>query len=166
MSELEKKRGVFIVELEGEGISSRAFVRKGKIIAESKTTSTGIELKFLNETGKQITDLCAWLEGRKLAVNESLIIPFGKKTETHEVLVMKDLFYEKVPVRVPAEEYNMTIGYIFGSESFIVGHKGKIVLHPRLYLETEEEEIQVSLALLKDIKVKVAMPQNQLSASI
>lgn len=154
-----------MVELEGEGISSRAFVRKGRIIAVSKTTSAGIELTFLNETGKQITDLCVWL-GRKLAVKECLIIPFGKKTETHEVLVMKDLFYEKVPVRVPAEEYNMTIGYIFGSESFIVGHKGKIVLHPRLYLETEDEEIQVSLALLKDIKVKVEMPRNQRPASI
>ena len=38
---IAKKRGVWIVELEGEGISSRAFLRKGAIGSSSVHTSVG-----------------------------------------------------------------------------------------------------------------------------
>jgi len=34
-------RGVWIVELEGEGISSRAFIRKGAIVNVNKSNTTG-----------------------------------------------------------------------------------------------------------------------------
>lgn len=43
-----RERGVWIVELEGEGISSRAFIRKGAIANTSCNNSVGTEFKFFD----------------------------------------------------------------------------------------------------------------------
>jgi hypothetical protein len=160
IEKIEKKRGVYIVELEGEGITSRAFIRKGAIVNSFRITSAGTEIKFEDEKGSAIYDLTVWLANKKYDVNEKFIIPFSEKGETHELLVMKDNFYERFRIYVPAEQYVMRIGYIFGSESFIAGNKAKVILYPRLCLETREK-LQVSISLLEDIKIKVDMVNNQ-----
>jgi hypothetical protein len=43
--------GLFIVDLEGEGLSSRAIIRKGTIIVKNKVISAGHELTFYDENG-------------------------------------------------------------------------------------------------------------------
>ena len=60
---------------------------------------------------------------------------------------------------VPMEDYRLEVGYIYGSESFIVGNKAKIILHPRLYLQANS--MKVDLGLVKDVKITVDMENNQ-----
>jgi hypothetical protein len=38
---IDKKRGIWIIDLEGQGISSRAFIRKGAIVSVISTNTTG-----------------------------------------------------------------------------------------------------------------------------
>ena len=42
------------MELEGEGISSRAFIQKGLISGLARLNTAGLEVKFYGENGKQI----------------------------------------------------------------------------------------------------------------
>ena len=51
---IPQKAGVWIVELEGEGISSRAFIQKGSISGLATLNTAGLEVKFYGENGKQI----------------------------------------------------------------------------------------------------------------
>ena len=73
---------------------------------------------------------------------------------------MKDGYCEKINVEVPSEEYSFKVGYIYGDESFIVGNKTKVILHPRLYLQADEE-MKINLKLLKEVKISVELLNNQ-----
>lgn len=52
--ELQDQLGMFIVEIEGEGVTSRAIIRKGTIILKNKVTPTGHQLTFFDQNGQQI----------------------------------------------------------------------------------------------------------------
>jgi hypothetical protein len=54
------------VELEGEGISSRAIIRRGKIIVQNKSTAVGHELTFFDGEGQPIPELILWRDGKKV----------------------------------------------------------------------------------------------------
>lgn len=66
--QLQKKLGEFIIEVEGDGILSRAIVRKGKIVVENAVTSTGHELTFYDEEGSQLSELFIWRNSKKIEV--------------------------------------------------------------------------------------------------
>ena len=65
-----------------------------------------------------------------------------------------------ISVSVPNESYSFNVGYIYGSESFIVGNKTKIMLHPRLTLGSNSN-VKMNLELLEDVKITVDMLNNQ-----
>jgi hypothetical protein len=83
-------RGVWIVELEGEGISSRAFIRKGAVALTSGHTSAGTELKFFDETGISIKDYAIWMEGKKHIVDSTFTIPYGENDKSLNLVLVKD----------------------------------------------------------------------------
>lgn len=93
-------RGVWIVEFEGEGISSRAFIRKGGIANFNSNNSAGTELKFYDESGVQIQDYQIWMEGKKHQVKNSFTIPYGEAGKNLNLIVTKDGYAESFPVYV------------------------------------------------------------------
>lgn len=54
--------------MEGEGISSRALIRRGKIILQNKPTPIGHELTFFDGEGQPIPHLTIWRDGKKIQV--------------------------------------------------------------------------------------------------
>ena len=101
-----------------------------------------------------------WFGEQKKWVKDSYLIPFEpKSSKSHEMCVVKEGYCESIEVDVPVEDYRLEVGYIYGSESFIVGNKAKIILHPRLYLQANS--MKVDLGLVKDVKITVDMENNQ-----
>ena len=49
----------------GDGISSRAVIRKGALVCLWKTTLAGKELQFFDDEGKRINELDLWIRGKK-----------------------------------------------------------------------------------------------------
>ena len=105
-------------------------------------------------------ELELWFGDKKHAVKDSYTIPFGERHENHRICVVKDGYCEMISVSVPQESYNFRVGYIYGSESFIVGNKTKIILHPRLTLGSNNN-VKMNLELLEDVKITVDMVNNQ-----
>jgi len=46
IKEIKKERGVYVVDLDGYGISSRAFIKKGSIFCFKNITVAGVEVRF------------------------------------------------------------------------------------------------------------------------
>lgn len=67
------------------------------------------------------------------------------------IIAVKDSYAELIDVAIPAESYSWNIGYIYGYESFIVGNKAKIAIHPRLKLQDE----CIGLKILTKSKITV-----------
>lgn len=78
---------MFIVELEGDGITSRAVIRKGTVVTRSKVTPIGHELTFYDENGQRIEKLDIWRDSKKIAVEGSYSIPFGQHHGRESIVV-------------------------------------------------------------------------------
>jgi hypothetical protein len=71
---IEKKMGVFIVDLQGETITSRAVIRKGVILCLEELTEAGQKFSFYNEEGKSLTSaqgLKVWIKDRSVDLKET-----------------------------------------------------------------------------------------------
>lgn len=152
-------RGVWVVELEGEGISSRAFIRKGAIVNTKRLNSAGTELKFYDETGSCVSGYSIWMDGKKHDVDSAFVIPYGETEKNVSLTWMKDGFAERFVVTVPRESYYLDISYIYNNESFIVGSKAKILLHPHLRMPFDAE-VDVSFKLLEKTRIVVTLTNN------
>ncbi len=60
-------------------------------------------------------------------------------------------------MHVPRVQYNLHIDFLYHSESFLVGKKARIILHPRLKMEEEP----ISLKLLQNSEITVTLINNQ-----
>lgn len=52
---IPKAMGVYIVDLQGETVTSRAVIRKGTIICVGKLTEAGQEFSFFDQEGRPLT---------------------------------------------------------------------------------------------------------------
>lgn len=77
IKEIKKERGIYVVDLDGSGISSRAVIRKGAIFCLSRVTVAGVLLKFYDESGRKEKNLRLWLRDQYINVKDSYLIPFG-----------------------------------------------------------------------------------------
>ena len=64
--------------MEGDGVSSRAVVRKGCVFCFKRMTLAGVELKFYNEEGQKLENVDLWIKGKKVQVKNSYIVPFSE----------------------------------------------------------------------------------------
>lgn len=88
--ELKGKRGAWIMEFIGGGRSSRALVRAGQYQVLPQTGPAGDLLLVLDEKGEPAKDAVAWVDGRKLTVDEKLgriVVPFTNQPGMKEVVL-------------------------------------------------------------------------------
>ena len=163
LKQIKKQRGIYVVDFDGEGLSSRAVIKKGAIFCLKRFTLAGLELKFYDESGKRIEELDLWLFEQKVHIKKSYTIPFGENEQQTTAIAVLGDYAEIVRLKVPAERYNLTLSYFYNPEAFIVGNKAKIVLNPRLTLVTsqKEEPQPMSHKLLKNIRIKVEVVDNE-----
>jgi len=70
---------------------------------------------------------------------------------------VRDTYVEKFEVYLEQESYSFDVGLIYNHESFIVGKKSKIILHPVLSLGRNN----VSVQNMENIKVTAHLVNNQ-----
>lgn len=88
--ELKGRRGAWIIEFIGGGRSSRALVRVGQWQVLQQTGPAGDLLLVLDEKGEAVKDAVAWLDGRKLTMDEKLgriSVPFTSQPGTKPLII-------------------------------------------------------------------------------
>lgn len=85
------------------------------------------------------------------------MIPFSKKNDSVNILAIRDNFVEKFSIYLSQEQYLFDVGLIYNHESFIVGKKSKVVLHPVLKLGNSK----VSVENMENIRVSANLVNNQ-----
>ena len=88
-------------------------------------------------------------------MNKSYTIPFGSQG-VENIIVCYNGYAQKERVTISQENYSFSADYLYHSESFIVGHKAKVVIRTQLNLGGE----QVSLERLGKTDIKVTMVNN------
>jgi hypothetical protein len=78
-----------VVDFQGEGITSRAVIRKGTIVWLDSYSTEGQTYKFFNEEGRQLTEkdgLCVWVDKHQHPLKDDSLctstIPLEKRSDS------------------------------------------------------------------------------------
>jgi len=149
---LKGKRGVWVIELIGNGISSRALVKKGELQPLTRTTVGGELVAVIDEANQPVPKAAAWFGGRKYDADENgfILLPFSEAGTVPVVLTDGD-FASLAKIDLPKEEYRFDAGFLLEQETLLPGTEATVAVRPVLTLNAEP----VSLSRLKKTRLTV-----------
>lgn len=129
-----KTRGAYVIELIGNGKSSRALVQKGRLGALQEVTAAGHAFTVLDEENNRLPDARAWLGGREFAPDAKgrIVVPFSTDPRSDALVVHHDGFASLVRFEHLAETYDLQAGFYADREALIRREKARIALRPVL----------------------------------
>lgn len=155
-----KKAGIYVIDFIGNGESSRALIRKGRLHHLVQTTPAGQEFTILDENNRQVSDARVWIAGHEYQAGEkgTITVPFstnpgrqplvmtapvpGREQATYSALG----FFNHEP-----ESYQFQVGFYVDRESLLRGKTAKVAIRPGLSVNGTP----VSLKLLEDVKLSI-----------
>ena len=149
---MKGRRGVWVVELIGNGISSRALVRKGKLQYLSKTTVGGELVTVLDESNQPVENAAIWFGGKRYTAleNGDVLLPFSTQGQASVVLEANGQA-SFATVELPQEQYQFDAGFFLEMETLLPGLKSEVIVRPSLTLNGEP----VSLAAVENVGIAV-----------
>lgn len=146
-------RGVWVVELIGNGRASRAVIRVGDFTADEQPSTAGQRFQLRDEAGQPLPLASIWLQGRQFEADElgSVLLPFS--TEPGQRLASIEQGGCARPLRFThlAENYQLEIGAHVDAEALLPGAQATVVLHPRLLLNN----LPVGMSRLADVTLHI-----------
>jgi hypothetical protein len=146
-----QERGVYVVELIGNGVSSRALLHVGHLEAVSQATSAGQAVMVLNDQGQQVKNARLWMNGREFAADEKglILLPFSENPGTRFVVLRDGDFCSPEQLHHLGESYRFTAGIHVDRQSLDRRSTGQLLLRPDLRIHG----FPLPPSLLKEVKV-------------
>ncbi len=140
--------GTWIVELIGNGTSSRALVRKGGLSATERVGAAGHVFRVIDETGAPRPDATGWFAGREVRADArgELVVPFSTEAGTRTLVLRAGGRVARRTFEHLQEEYSLGAQVWTERESLRRGETARLVVRPSLRVHGRP----VSLALLDD----------------
>jgi hypothetical protein len=157
------QRGVYVVELIGNGKSSRALVQKGRLGLLQEVTAGGHAFTVLDEANQKLADARAWFGGREFTPEKDgrIVVPFSTAPKSETVIVQQGGFASLVRFAHLAETYDLRAGIYVDRESLVRREKAQVVLRPVLRVSGQP----TSLKLLEEVRLVIKSEDIQGTAS-
>ena len=148
-----KGRGTWVVDFIGNGKSSRALVRKGKLRHLVRTGTAGHVFTVLDEAGRKIDGTSIWLAGHEYTAtkNGTIHVPFSTAPAVQPIILVHDGFASFERFRHQSENYSFAAGIVVDRESLLDRRKARVVIRPSLSVNGTP----VSLGVLKDPRLRI-----------
>lgn len=127
-------RGVWVIDLLGGGLRSRAMVIKGQLRSTQQFTDAGHELRIYDESGKHVPSATVEMGTQTFTADEDggIVIPYGEQPTTVPILLV-DGASATVELFVHLREsYTLEMGVLMDSQNLLSGAKGSLIIRPRL----------------------------------
>ena len=153
------KPGVFLIELLGNGISTRIIIKKGRLNLITRNTSKGIKCQIINEKNEIVKGENTYIlyNGHKFnsePVEGLIILPYKVLTDsTNKCILVHNSYADITEIKRKTENYKLKGYFNFSNESIIPGNMLKISFKPLLFINGRE----ASLELLKKGTIIVEM---------
>lgn len=154
------KEGVYIIDFIGNGQSSRALIRKGRLRHLVRTTPAGHAFTILDEHSNQVKNANVWLSGHSYAAGEDGIIhvPFSTSPGRQSLVItapcsaVDGATYSAFSTfNHEPESYEFTAGFYVDRESLLTRKTAKMLVRPGLSVNGT----RVSLSLLEEVKLTI-----------
>jgi hypothetical protein len=148
-----KNRGVYVVEFIGNGKSSRALIRKGKLNTLVRTSIAGQVLTVLDESNRVVTDATLWMAGREYAPDDDgkITVPFSTKPGDQTAILCRGDFASLIRFQHAGEKYHLAAGIFVDRESLLGRKTAQVAVRPMLYVN----HTPVTLSLLEQVKLVI-----------
>lgn len=151
-----KRPGTYVVELIGNGRSSRALLRKGALRCLVRGTAAGLVVSVTDDDGNLLPNARLWLGGRELAPREGaggIMVPFATSGSSVPVLLVHGDVVQRAILERPHESAALSAGFQVERESLVANQTARVLACPRLTIGGAP----ASLALLTNARVDISV---------
>ena len=165
LDKIPKRRGVYLIEIMGNGISSRAIIKKGALSLVARPTPKGKLCYIVNEENEIVKskDTYMWYNGSKIYCEENsgmILIPYinnSSNINDNFCILSHDGFCDFAKFEPQPEFYNLKGTFILNHESLVTGNIAKILFKPMLTVNSRE----ISISNVKKPKINVHMTKRE-----
>src|SRR3990167_1008667 len=153
----DSRRGVYVVEFIGGGLSSRALIRIGALSLIRQVLSKGLLFHMIDEQKNVCrSDRTDILIGDKVfrpepTLNWGILIPCTDKDINESAILRHEGFAELQHLLVPREQISFDMGLLFNEENLVSGAQLSLLMMPKLFVMGQD----VSLITLKKVKAEI-----------
>ena len=126
--------GTYVIDLIGNGKSSRALIRKGGLRHSVRVGAAGPSVRVLDWRGQPVDDARVWLGGREYTPRPDgeISIPFSTAPTRASMLLVHGDIAQMEALQHPAEHYQFTAGVHLERESLVPGKLARVLVRPNL----------------------------------
>jgi hypothetical protein len=154
---LKGKPGLFIIEIMGNGKSSRAVIKKGSLGFVEQATIAG-QCVFIIDSNKNICnapDSGMWLNETFYQCNAEkggrIMIPYAVRSDTCKAILCHQGMAQLIEFTRLQESYKFECSFVLHSESVLMGKKATILVRPSLKLNG----LKADLRMLETPKIEL-----------
>ncbi|HEV3021590.1 MAG TPA: hypothetical protein VGX76_03960, partial [Pirellulales bacterium] len=163
------KAGVYVIDLIGNGRSSRALVRKGRLHHLVETSPAGHVFTVIDERHRKVNDAKLWLAGHEYDPGDDgrIVVPFSTNPGRQPIVITagvpraekagadaakNEQTYSSLDYfQHEAENYALSVGFYVDREALLRGKTAEVVIRPGLYVNGTP----ISLKLLEEVKLTI-----------
>jgi hypothetical protein len=153
---MTSRRGLFVIEFIGNGVSSRCIIRKGKLSFVDRVGVAGHVFTILDEEGAKLKNVSLWLNGHEFNADKHgrINVPFTKNAGLETLLITNndDSFTSLDHFQHVAEEYTFNGQFYVDRESLLSLGKSTVLVRAALNVSG----VSAPLALLTDVIFTIA----------
>lgn len=148
-----KKPGVYVIDFIGNGKSSRAVIRKGRLRHLVRTTTAGQVFTVMDEQNRKLPDATIWFAGREYTPDDNgeIVVPFSNSPTRQSIILSHGDYCSLDSFQHQAENYSLVAGIYVDRESLLQRKKTNVVVRPQLYLNGTP----VTLSVLEDVRLVI-----------
>ncbi len=145
--------GVFVVELIGNGKSSRALIRKGRLTFTERVGAAGHVFTVYDTDNQRLKDARILLAGTAYEPDEQgeITVPFSASSNNQKFTIVHGGFAALHSFRHEAEDYALNAGICVDREMLIAGETCEVLIRPELQVSGRRADI----SLLEEVSLDI-----------
>jgi len=148
------RAGTYVVEFIGNGLSSRALIKKGRLQFIARAGSAGQVFRVLDEAGLPLPEASLWCGGHDYGADEhgEINVPYAPKRQQENVILRHGALATLESFDHFEEQYELAAGVLVARESLLAGQQARVLVRPLLSMHG----VPVSLQLLEQPELTIA----------
>ena len=132
-----KEPGLYVVECSGQGVASRALVRKGRLRATERRDAAGHVFTALDEEGRIVKGAKLWIDGTVFKADDSgeIPVPFAavaEKAGRKTAIVEAGRLATAIEFDHALEDFSLAMSVVLPHEQFVAGCEAVALVRPVL----------------------------------
>lgn len=146
-------RGVYVIDFIGNGKSSRAVIRKGRLRYLVRSSVAGHIFEVFDELNTPAPAASLWLAGHLYTADKEgrIVTPYSNQPGSQPIVLTSGSFSTLEQFRQRAERYELEAGFYVDREQLLAHRTATVLVRPQLSLAGTP----VTLKVLEDVKLVI-----------